>query len=88
MYYIQSGFFSLLKTLKRLLYTECVFLLMIRFLNSSYWRNFEDIDLIFLQIVEGWSFFSICNLWSFTHIFFLEIENLKKDQFYEKFTPV
>ena len=26
---------------------ECVFLLMIRFLNSSYWRNFEDIDFWF-----------------------------------------
>ena len=55
------------------------------FLTSSCRRNSEDIDLrFFLQIVEEeWYFFYMQHVVIYS-LFFLEIENLKKDQFYKK----
>ena len=58
------------------------------FLTSSCGRNFEDIDLRFFancrrKIVSFYMQHEV--IYS---LFFLEKENLKRDQFYEKCTPV
>ena len=71
---------------------ECiyrVFLFDDTFLTSSCVRNFEDIDMrFFANCRRRMLVFFLYAICGHLLIIVIEIENLKKDQFYEKFTPV
>ena len=71
-------------------YLYRVFLFYDTFLTSSCERNFEDIDLRFFANCKGRIivFFSICNMWSFTHNVFLKLKIWKRTNFTKKCTPV
>ena len=59
------------------------------FLTTSCGCNFDDIDLrSFANCRRRIIIFSICNMWSFTHYFFLKLNIWKRTNFTKKRTSV